>query len=106
MSGTNGNTGNGHTAGTPHDITQGLPKLRGEWVARRKQEGERIGDNNMTQMHFARKGIVTEEMLFVAEREKISPELVRSEVAAGRMIIPANINHPELNPMCIGVESL
>ncbi|HVP65387.1 MAG TPA: phosphomethylpyrimidine synthase ThiC [candidate division Zixibacteria bacterium] len=108
MSGTNGNKGNGHgtSAGTPHDLAQGLPKLRADWIARRKQEGQRVGDTNMTQMHFARKGIVTEEMLFVAEREKISPELIRSEVAAGRMIIPANINHPELNPMCIGVESL
>jgi len=45
-------------------------------------------------------------MLYVAEREKLSPETVRDEVAAGRMIIPANINHPELEPMCIGVASL
>ena len=59
----------------------------------------------MSQMHFARKGLVTEEMLYVAEREKVSPELIRDEVAAGRMIIPANINHPELEPMAIGVES-
>ena len=42
---------------------------------------------------------------FVAEREQIAPELVRDEVAAGRMIIPANVNHPELEPMCIGVAS-
>ena len=64
------------------------------------------GDNNMTQMHFARKGQVTEEMLYVAGREKISPELVRSRIAEGKLIIPANINHPELEPMCIGVDSL
>ena len=60
---------------------------------------------NFSQMHFARKGVVTEEMIYVAEREKITPELVRDEVAAGRMIIPANINHPELEPMAIGVAS-
>src|SRR5258708_10731800 len=57
-------------------------------------------------MHFARKGLVTEEMIYVAEREKLSPEQVRAEVAAGRMIIPANVNHPELEPMAIGVASL
>jgi phosphomethylpyrimidine synthase len=57
-------------------------------------------------MHYARKGLITEEMLYVAEREKLSPETVRDEVAVGRMIIPANINHPELEPMCIGVASL
>jgi phosphomethylpyrimidine synthase len=56
-------------------------------------------------MHFARLGIVTGEMEFIARRESISPELIREEVAAGRMIIPANINHPELEPMAIGVES-
>ena len=56
-------------------------------------------------MHYARKGIVTEEMQFVAQREKLSPELVRSEVARGRMIIPANIHHTNLEPMCIGVAS-
>ncbi len=50
--------------------------------------------------------VITEEMEYVAHREKLSPELVREEVARGRMIIPANINHPELEPMCIGVASL
>src|ERR1700743_596029 len=60
----------------------------------------------MSQMPFARKGLVTQEMAFVAHKEKISPELVRSEIAKGTMIIPANINHPELEPMAIGVESL
>ena len=48
---------------------------------------------NVSQMHYARKGLITEEMLFVAGREKIDPELVRSEIARGRAIIPANINH-------------
>ena len=57
---------------------------------------------NATQMHFARKGIVTPEMEFVAVRENMSPEFVRSEVARGRAIIPANINHPESEPMAIG----
>ncbi len=56
-------------------------------------------------MHYARKGIVTEEMEYVARRERIAPELVRSEVARGRMIIPANIRHTNLEPMCIGVAS-
>ncbi len=82
------------------------PKIREEWIARRRAEAARTGDNNFSQMHFARKGLVTEEMMYVAEREKLSPELVRDEVAAGRMIIPANINHPELEPMAIGVASL
>jgi phosphomethylpyrimidine synthase len=54
-------------------------------------------------MHYARQGIVTEEMEFVARRENLAPELVRSEVARGRMIIPANIRHVELEPMCIGI---
>jgi phosphomethylpyrimidine synthase len=73
--------------------------MRTEWVAKRKDDPIR------TQMHYARKGIVTEEMQFVAQREKLSPELVRSEVARGRMIIPANIHHTNLEPMCIGVAS-
>src|SRR5882762_5882517 len=62
-------------------------------------------DTTRTQMHYARKGIVTEEMQFVAQREKLAPELVRSEVGRGRMIIPANIHHTNLEPMCIGVAS-
>ncbi len=71
--------------------------MRAEWVARRRQLP------NVTQLHFARQGVVTEEMRHVAAREKIDPELVRAEVARGRMIIPANVNHPELEPMAIGV---
>src|SRR5450432_2075689 len=81
-------------------------KPREEWIARRKAEAAQSGDENVSQMHYARKGLITEEMLYVAEREKLKPEVVRDEVAAGRMIIPANINHPELEPMAIGVESL
>jgi phosphomethylpyrimidine synthase len=53
-------------------------------------------------MHCARRGEITEEMRFVAIREGVSPELVRDEIAAGRAILPANIRHPELEPMIIG----
>ncbi len=56
-------------------------------------------------MHYARKGLITEEMEYVARIEKVSAELIRAEVARGRMIIPANINHTNLEPMAIGVES-
>ena len=73
--------------------------MRTEWVEKRKQ------DRIRTQIHYARKGIVTEEMEYVAKREKIAPELVRDEVARGRMIIPANIHHTNLEPMAIGVAS-
>ncbi len=80
--------------------------MREEWINRRRSLAATTSDDNFSQMHFARKGLITEEMLFVAEREKLLPETVRDEVAVGRMIIPANINHPELEPMCIGVASL
>src|ERR1041384_2487365 len=73
--------------------------MRAPWIEKRR------GLTNVSQMHFARKGVVTEEMQHVAKREGISAEFVRSEVARGRMIIPANINHPELEPMCIGIAS-
>lgn len=56
----------------------------------------------VTQMHYARRGIVTPEMEFIALREQLDPEFVRSEVASGRAIIPANVNHPESEPMIIG----
>ena len=61
----------------------------------------------MTQMESARKGIVTPEMEFVAKREELSPELIRDEVARGRMVIPANVHHiaKNLEPMAIGVAS-
>ncbi|MGE7944949.1 phosphomethylpyrimidine synthase ThiC [Lysinibacillus xylanilyticus] len=57
---------------------------------------------NVTQLHYARKGIITPEMEFVAIRENMDPEFVRSEIAAGRAILPSNINHPEAEPMIIG----
>lgn len=57
---------------------------------------------NVTQMHYARAGVITREMEYVAAREGCDVELVRSELAAGRAIIPANVNHPEAEPMIIG----
>lgn len=64
---------------------------------RRAKQGKRV-----TQMHYARQGIITKEMEFVALREHMDPEFVRSEIARGRAIIPNNINHPESEPMIIG----
>ena len=81
-----------------YEVSAGLPTLRQPWVEARKQRGDR----NFSQMHYARKGELTEEMFFVAARENLTPEFVRDEVAAGRAIIPANINHPEAEPMAIG----
>jgi len=57
---------------------------------------------NVTQLHYARQGHITPEMEFIAIRENVDPELVRAEVARGRAIIPANVNHPESEPMIIG----
>ncbi|MGY3836582.1 phosphomethylpyrimidine synthase ThiC [Bacillus atrophaeus] len=57
---------------------------------------------NVTQIHYAKKGIITPEMEFIAIREHVSPEFVRDEVASGRAIIPSNVNHPESEPMIIG----
>src|ERR1041384_6653111 len=97
MTSTNGTPGNGSSNGS------GVPRPRSEWIANRKSKNT---DGNFSQMRYARNGMITEEMGYVAHREKLSPDLVRDEVARGRMIIPANINHPELEPMCIGVASL
>jgi len=72
---------------------------------RKQWTDPRWSDPIRTQMHYARKGRITGEMQFVATRERLTPELVRDEVARGRMIIPANINHTSLEPMCIGVAS-
>src|SRR5262245_21818115 len=80
--------------------------FRDSWLkAREEAAAAENGNRNMSQMHFARQGAVTEEMRFVAGREKIDPELVRSEVARGRLIIPANVNHRNLEPMAIGIAS-
>ncbi|MDP6779386.1 MAG: phosphomethylpyrimidine synthase ThiC [Candidatus Latescibacteria bacterium] len=114
------------TGASGHDVSRGLPALRHPWIEARggveessrtyqpeQAEADRIpetlrrstvlkGRENVTQMHFARRGVVTPEMDFVAVRENVDPEFVRSEVARGRAIIPANINHPESEPMVIG----
>jgi phosphomethylpyrimidine synthase len=71
--------------------------MRAEWIAKRR------GQPNVTQLHYARQGVATEEMAHVAKRERLPVEKIRDEVARGRMIIPANVNHPELEPMAIGV---
>ena len=105
------------------DVRSGLPPLRRAWIAARgdvdevaparpRPAGEPVPDGlrrpvvrgraAATQMHYARRGEVTREMEFVAVREGLDPEFVRSEVARGRAIIPANVNHPELEPMAIG----
>ena len=86
----------GALASDAHDVRDGLPKRRAEWVAGRQ------GHGSPTQLWYARQGTITEEMRFVAIRENVTPEFVRDEVARGRAIIPANINHPELEPMIIG----
>jgi phosphomethylpyrimidine synthase len=80
-----------------HDPKLGIPKIRKEWVDAREGKHERY-----TQMHFARKGLISEEMLFIAERENVDPEFVRSEVARGRAIICSNKKHLELEPQIIG----
>ena len=79
-----------------HDVKDGLPKLRAPWI------GCRRNDACVTQLHYARKGEITPEMEFIAIREGLPVEFVRDEVARGRAIIPANINHLELEPMIIG----
>jgi phosphomethylpyrimidine synthase len=104
-----------------HDVRTGLPALRRAWILARDVEDtgrhttgrpELIpdglrrpvlrGTGPVTQLQLARRGEITEEMEFVALREGLPAELVRGEVARGRAIIPANINHPELEPMIIG----
>ena len=80
-----------------HDVREGLPKLRELWIS-----GRRAGGDAGTQLSHARRGVVTPEMAFVAAREGLPVELVLSEVARGRAIIPANVRHLELEPMIIG----
>ncbi|GAB3201302.1 phosphomethylpyrimidine synthase ThiC [Nocardioides hungaricus] len=75
-------------------------EAREQWRGTRPRP--RRGAGVVTQMHYARQGRVTPEMEYVAIREGCDVELVRSEVAAGRAIIPANVNHPEAEPMIIG----
>ncbi len=73
--------------------------MRNSWVASRR------GQKNVSQMYFARRELITEEMSFVADKENLPASLVMEEVARGRMIIPANINHLNLEPMAIGIAS-
>ncbi len=93
------------------DVRAGLAKLRREWVLGRGDVEPVDGASGplrarsgrtVTQMHYARRGEITPEMEFIALREGMDAEFVRSEVARGRAIIPANINHLELEPMIIG----
>jgi phosphomethylpyrimidine synthase len=109
------------------DVRRGLPPLRQAWIAGRgvgpapardvavvrDAAGEPLipeglrrtpvrGAGTVTQLAYARRGEITPEMEFVALREGLAATMVRDEVARGRAIIPANINHPELEPMAIG----
>src|SRR3979409_682760 len=78
--------------------------LRDSWIEKREAAAAGAnGNRNVSQMHLARQGVVSEEMEYVAKREKLEPELIRSEVARGRCIIPANIHHRNLEPMAIGI---
>jgi phosphomethylpyrimidine synthase len=88
------------------DLEKGLPKFRKTWIE------ERIGRDGgvKTQYWYARNGIITPEMEYVAIREnqgttdenRLTPERVRQEIAAGRAVLPSNPNHPEAEPMIIG----
>jgi len=80
------------------DPRQGLPPIRNAWY----NQGDDAPKEWDTQMGHARKGVITPEMRFIAIRENVAAEFVRSEVAAGRAVIPANRCHPELEPMIIG----
>jgi phosphomethylpyrimidine synthase len=77
-------------------------QAREQWQGQRGRPLRALPGRTVTQMHYARQGVVTPEMEYVAIREGMDVELVRSEVAAGRAIIPANVNHPEAEPMIIG----
>src|SRR3954465_11441722 len=68
-----------------HDPTHGLPKLRQPWIEARMKDGD---SGNRSQMHYARRGIITQEMRLVAIRERMTPEFVRDEIARGRAILP------------------
>src|SRR4051812_19456475 len=93
-----------------HDVTVGLPKLREPWIEARlnsshaggRARATASGGRCVTQLHYARKGEVTPEMEFIAIREGLPVAFVRDEIARGRAIVPANINHLELEPMIIG----
>jgi len=78
-----------------------VPKIREEWIREREAK-----DIRGTQYQLAKRGIITNEMKYVALRENLHPDFVRQEIAEGRAILPANKNHPEAEPMIIGREFL
>ena len=80
------------------DVRAGLPPVRADWIAARRG----TEDARVTQLAYAKAGLVTPEMRYIAIREGCDVELVRSELARGRAFIPANDNHPEAEPMIIG----
>nr|WP_083812593.1 phosphomethylpyrimidine synthase ThiC [Gordonia neofelifaecis] len=82
------------------DLEAGLAKTRDAWT--HPAPVQVAGHAAATQLAWAREGIITPEMAFIAAREGVSPESVREEIAAGRAVIPANHRHPECEPMIIG----
>ena len=99
------------------NLNLGLPKGRDHWLQDRYHEfkSDIRFEDNITQLTYAKNGIITKEMEYVAARENsfysyedvlITPEFVRSEIESGRAIIPCNIKHPELEPMIIGKKFL
>src|SRR5262249_36731717 len=85
-----------------HDVKDGLPKRGETGVRGRRATADGEGRRPVTQLYYARRGEITQEMEFIAAREGLPVEFVRDEVARGRAIIPANVNHLELEPMIIG----
>jgi phosphomethylpyrimidine synthase len=83
------------------DVHSGLPAMRAEWIA-----GREPVNGAVTQLAYAKAGIITQEMRFCAEREGMDPEFVRQEVAIGRAVIPVNRRHPESEPAIIGKKFL
>ena len=81
---------------------EALPALDAVRFAHSRKPLRAKTGRNVTQMHYARRGEITPEMEFIALREGVAPAYVRDEVARGRAIIPANVNHPESEPMIIG----
>ena len=84
------------------DLEGGLAPTRDSWTRPAPVTVEATGTTASTQLAWAREGIVTPEMAFIAAREGVDAELVRDEVARGRAVIPANHRHPESEPMIIG----
>ncbi|MDQ3354612.1 MAG: phosphomethylpyrimidine synthase ThiC, partial [Actinomycetota bacterium] len=92
-----------NTATTNGAATNGATNSNGAHPGRTDRPVLRArSEANVTQLHYARRGQITPEMEFVAIREGVAPEMVRDELARGRAILPANVNHPESEPMIIG----